>query len=162
MIVGFTGTRTGLTARQRNQLIASLRHHCPNLAVHGDCVGADEQFDSICKLLRIPVVVRPCTFAHLRAFCESESIAPEKPPMQRNRDIVADSDLILACPPNKERIKKGSGTWATIRFAERAGVDLIIIFPDGSTDEKLSKGRGDALGDANLVQGHLGKGLPPT
>jgi hypothetical protein len=95
-------------------------------------VGADEEFDQVCKEQGILVHVRPCTYAHLRAFCESQVVAEEKAPMTRNRDIVADADHMIACPPNKERIRKGSGTWATIGFTERAGVDLTIIFPDGT------------------------------
>lgn len=77
----------------------------------------------------------PCTFVGLRAFC-TVAIADPKPPMQRNRDIVALADKVIACPPNYERIKSGSGTWATIGFAERAGKPLAIVYPDGGCELK--------------------------
>ena len=45
--------------------------------------------------------------------------------------IVADADVMLACPPNYEEIKRGSGTWATIKFARKSGKPLAIVYPDG-------------------------------
>jgi hypothetical protein len=131
-VIGFSGTRNGLTVAQRDSLIRELGSLRPEVGVHGDCVGADEEFDQICKEQGIRVHIRPCTYPRLRAFCESEVIAEEKAPMARNRDIVVDADHMIACPPNKKRIKSGSGTWATIGFAERLEVDLTIIYPDGT------------------------------
>ncbi len=132
MKVGFTGTRNGLSPRQRTVLPALLGKFEPTHAVHGDCVGADADFDACCKNLGIICGIRPCTFESMRAYCDSEVLAEAKHPMARNRDIVADADWMIACPPNFERIKKGSGTWATIGFAQRSGKPLWIVFPDGT------------------------------
>ena len=136
MNIGFTGTSLGMTLEQKRyleQILTDIRFNTENIiyGIHGDCLGADADFDVLCKQLNIITKVRPCTSEHLRAQCRSEIIAEPKRPMQRNRDIVADADLMLACPPNKEEIKKGSGTWATIKFTRRAEKALIIIFPDG-------------------------------
>lgn len=120
-----------MTAAQKEKVKELLGVLQPTAVVHGDCVGADEDFDEICKELNIHIMVRPCSFAHLRAFCKSEVIAECKDPMTRNRDIVAQADVMIACPPNRERIKRGSGTWATIGFAERSKTKLYVVFPSG-------------------------------
>jgi len=137
LTIGFTGTRKGMSHEQLSNTIAVLRAclvSCDAMKVyglHGDCVGADAQFDAICRGLGLTTNCMPCTFESMRAHCPAEQISEPVAPMARNRAIVATADLIIACPPNKERIKKGSGTWATIGFAEKAGKDVHIIFPDG-------------------------------
>ncbi len=129
--VGFTGTRNGMTEPQRQAVRGILMAREPSVCVHGDCVGADADFDGICQELGIERTCRPCTFESMRAHTGAREVAEPKRPMARNRDIVADADFMIACPPNFERIKKGSGTWATIGFAERAQKELFVIFPDG-------------------------------
>ena len=138
-VIGFTGTRSGMTPEQK-VTVTRLLANVPigSTGVHGDCIGADADFDAICTELNIKTSCRPCTFDNMRAHTGAEQIAPPKPPMQRNRDIVADvtqDGALLACPPNYERLAKGSGTWATIGFGVRARKQVIIIFPDGTTRE---------------------------
>lgn len=136
--IGFTGTRNGMTPPQRASVRQVLLHHLVSnpgtsmRALHGDCVGADADFHALAREQGIEVCCRPCTFDGMRARSGAPELAPPKPPMQRNRDIVADADLMIACPPNHTPIKRGSGTWATIGFAQRAGKPLTIVFPDGS------------------------------
>jgi hypothetical protein len=138
MIIGFTGTRGGMTKEQREivdgllVLFATFMEP-PIEAIHGDCLGADDDFDQMCKANGIPTSCLPCTFENMRAYC-TEARAEPRPPMQRNRDIVAMADRMIACPPNFERIKKGSGTWATIGFAKKAGKPLMIVYPDGTME----------------------------
>ena len=136
--IGFTGTRSGLTEDQYEILGNLIRSyadlHNNVFGVHGDCVGADASFDALCKVHKVPTAIRPCTFSSLRAYCKGEILAEPKRPMQRNREIVADADVLFGCPPNKEPIKKGSGTWATIRMAKKAGIKHYIIYPDGDLD----------------------------
>ncbi len=143
--IGFTGTRSGCTPIQRLVLQQRLqgfvcRFGGSNLiGLHGDCVGADAEFDAVCRepsMDGMQIECRPCTYNDMRARTPAREIAPPMPPMERNRWIVADSDIMVACPPNKEEIKRGSGTWATINFTRRAGKPLYIIFPDGSVLEE--------------------------
>ncbi len=136
LVVGVTATRRGLSQAQRSKVGGILQRRRPVRAVHGDCVGGDDDFDSICAALGIPRGIRPCTYENLRAHCErrgAEVLAAPVAPMERNRAIVADVGLLIGCPPNFTRLKSGSGTWATIGFAERAKVERTIIFPDGTT-----------------------------
>jgi hypothetical protein len=133
--LGFTGTRNGMTEQQRQtvrQLLSdALIMLGPFTGLHGDCLGADADFDLLCKEIGIQTACRPCTFTNMRANTNSTQIAEPKPPMQRNRDIVSDAAVMIACPPNFERIKKGSGTWATIGFSEKAGKQLHVVLPNG-------------------------------
>ena len=131
--VGFTGTRRGMTLQQRSTVLRLLVQIKPALGVHGDCLGADKDFDDICMALKIPCRIRPCTIENMRAWCHSDDITAPKPPMQRNRDIVADCSTLIACPPNTTPIKSHSGTWATVKFGLRAGVGVILVYPDGQT-----------------------------
>jgi hypothetical protein len=142
-IFGFTGTRSGMTDAQKAAVIAILDEYdekykdpdgtLPEFqGLHGDCIGADEDFDDICNGIGMETFCRPCTFKNMRANTGAFESAEPKPPMQRNRDIVASADIMIACPPNFEPIKKGSGTWATIGFTRKAGKPLVIIYPDGS------------------------------
>ena len=142
MIIGFTGTRRGMTKAQWDGVLTMLSHYVQTygnlvIGLHGDCIGADDHFDNICASLNVRRNIRPCTFSNMRANCVQKGareIASPERPMQRNRDIVADADVMFACPPNNEEIKRGSGTWATIRFAKRARKQLHIFFPDGSVE----------------------------
>lgn len=133
-VVGFTGTRNGMTERQRAAVVDLLFDLKPTAVVHGDCIGADDDFDAICAAVDIERRIRPCTYHNMRAFCDrrgAKVVAKPKRPMARNRDIVADADVLIACPPNRERIKSGSGTWATIGFAKKAGIRVLVVFPEG-------------------------------
>lgn len=141
-VIGFTGTRNGMTSEQKEGVERLLTSYCckygdSNLVgLHGDCVGADADFDALCRRggYAFPVECRPCTFENMRARTAAKVIAPPMPPMERNRWIVRDSNVILACPPNDTEIKSGSGTWATIRFAKKEGKAVHIFFPNGSID----------------------------
>ena len=137
MVIGFTGTRNGMTNEQISQvcrILHSFRASDECEGLHGDCIGADADFDAACAALQIPTQCRPCTFENLRARC-TDAISKPMAPMDRNRAIVADADVMIACPPNYTPIKRGSGTWATIGFAKRAGKRLIVVYPDGRVDD---------------------------
>ena len=137
-IVGFTGSRAGMTAAQRQRVTALLRELIARHAsealcgLHGDCLGADADFDAVCKQLAVRVLIRPATIVAMRAGCDSEVIAPPKRPLARNRDIVADSQVLIACPRGPVEVLR-SGVWATIRAMRKKGGPLHVIAPDGST-----------------------------
>lgn len=115
-------------------LIADLRAKDYTTLHHGDCIGADFQFATLARAAGMIVVGHPCDIEAKRArFDNDETYAP-KPPMERNDDIVAASQWILAGPKRTtEEVR--SGTWATIRRARRASCGLTIVYPDGSIGE---------------------------
>lgn len=134
MIIGFTGTRAGLTEAQRGALAQFLRAWHVMAVVHGDAIGADAQFDALARELHLPRVLRPCIFDKQRAHCER---FPEKllkvyaplDPLTRNTKIVDDAHIVLAAPAGPETQR--SGTWATVRAARRARKHRIIVYPSG-------------------------------
>ena len=138
MIIGFTGTRNGMTEKQVSKIHTLLTGFVGEinpaliLGLHGDCIGADDDFNMLCLSENIKTLCRPCTFENMRAHRTSQQIAEPETPMQRNRKITAQADVMIACPPNYTEIKRGSGTWATIKFSRRAKKPLYIIFPDGT------------------------------
>lgn len=143
MILGFTGSRVGGTDyadHERQQaVLAEIKRLLAQLTmgVHGDCIGWDYAFDQMCRAVGLVTGIRPCTISSMRARCDLQGarvLAEPKPRMARNRDIVADADVMIACPPNYTRIKSGSGTWATIGFAKKKGIPLLTVFPDGTSE----------------------------
>jgi hypothetical protein len=154
MILGFTGTRRGLTTAQRAAL-PSVLAVLPDDIEHGGAEGADEEFHSFllpeivrsnCHPLQqgCRVVIRTATterFWHWRRW-EADAGDPRwlvlvQPvaPLRRNHQIASRCDHLLACPAESSEILR-SGTWATIRYARTAGKLVTIIKPDGTVQEE--------------------------
>lgn len=136
-MIGFTGTRHGMTEAQAYEVRDLVMHvHKDTLdeckAHHGDCVGADAEFDEMCESLGIFRIAHPPIDPKLRAFCAAEVILDPLPYHERNREIVQNAALMIAAPNTRQEVKRGSGTWSTIRYSEDVGVPCIIVFPDGT------------------------------
>ncbi len=134
MEVGFTGTQTGTGDDQLGSLIEIVEGLDFEKAHHGDCIGADEEFHVVLRTVAPHVKIT----GHIpdddskRAFCDFDILRDPWPYLVRNHHIVDDADLMIACPNGITEIKRGSGTWATIRYTRKQGVPLVIIWPDGS------------------------------
>lgn len=63
------------------------------------------------------------------AFNQSDSILPVKAYLDRIKDIVDMSDILIATPESVKEVLR-SGTWSTVRYAKRAGKEVIICNPD--------------------------------
>ncbi len=141
MKVGFTGTRNGLTVAQ----MATLNFWLCSYPVldefhHGDCIGADDDAAKMIENIArgedpgppIKVVVHPPTDDSLRAFNTwYDEMREAKPYLERNRDIVNECDVLVACPGEAtEQLR--SGTWATVRAGRKAKKQIVVILPDGS------------------------------
>jgi hypothetical protein len=104
---------------------------------HGMCIGVDaEAHQLILRLrkdekLKIDIIGHPSdmhtTTAKLTGFTK---VCQPKPPLDRNHDVVENSDILLAFPFEKEDVLR-SGTWATVRYAKRCRVPILLVFPDG-------------------------------
>src|SRR5688572_23267984 len=44
--------------------------------------------------------------------------------------MVREAEVLIACPAGREP-KHGSGTWFTIRYAQKRGVPVMFVWPDG-------------------------------
>jgi hypothetical protein len=102
---------------------------------HGDCIGADDQAGNLAIELGYTIVTHPPTNESKRAFADYDIELPRKPYLERNHDIVNQTDHLIAAPKEMDEQVR-SGTWATIRYAEKKMKDLTIIFPDGSVNTR--------------------------
>lgn len=143
-IVGFTGLRAGMSSacavEVHRQLERIAKH--PVIGLHGDCVGADADFDCLCRLHGITTWSRPCTMNgevdHIfRAYTPSKKMGDPTTPLARNREIASQCHVLFGCPPTTEELQRGSGSWATIRYARKYGKPTFLFFPDGETTNDL-------------------------
>jgi hypothetical protein len=129
MKIGFSGSRIGLTDSQKyhfSQLLLDLKG---NEFHHGDAVGADADAHRIALNMGYAIVIHPPKNPSKRAFCKIGDILPEKDYLDRNKDIVDATDVLIATPKeNTEQLR--SGTWSTVRYARKKGKKVYIIKPD--------------------------------
>jgi predicted Rossmann fold nucleotide-binding protein DprA/Smf involved in DNA uptake len=132
MKIGFTGTQKGMSEYQKrivSEMLMNLSIKTDLECHHGDCIGADEQFHSIIPM-GSKIVIHPPDNNSKRAHCNRvfSEIKPEKPYLKRNKDIVSESELLIATPNTKQEQLR-SGTWSTIREAKRQNKQVIIVYP---------------------------------
>lgn len=132
-VIGFTGTRLGMTSWQRQSLDVLLNLIKPDEVHHGDCIGSDEQFHRICQLRKLRIVIHPPDNPAARANCVGGIVVAPRPYLERNKDIVESADILIAAPKGPEQFQ-GSGTWQTIRWAKRWKKIVIIINPEGGLE----------------------------
>lgn len=134
-VIGFTGTRNGMTpgqVRSFTEVCGALRNAVPVWTLHhGDCLGADVEAHAIALDCGARIVLHPAaqsTTNDQRAYCiGAHETKPVWPALLRNRDIVNESQLLVAAPFTvQEQLR--SGTWSTIRYCRNnfAGVKSIL------------------------------------
>jgi hypothetical protein len=136
MILGFTGTRQGMTEQQRFAVSEFLDERKPTETHSGDCKGADSQFLDAALLCNGNSPPRthghPCSIEKWRAFRRYNSLHPVKNALARNQDIVDASDELLAAPKSSKNSDRVGGTWDTIRKALKAKKTVTVVWPDGT------------------------------
>lgn len=132
MIVGFTGSRIGMSDKQEEVFKQLAKTLDISEFHHGDCIGSDEKADSIVKTIgknkEIKTVIHP-SYKKDRANCEGDVIIKPASYLERNKDIVDHSEVLVATPHNKENFT--SGVWATIRLARKKKIPIYVIKPNG-------------------------------
>lgn len=136
--IGFTGTSKGMTPKQAEAVQQFLKDiegmHAYSMVHHGDCIGADEQFDYFAHKLDIPIFIHPPENPIARAFCNQKhdaTVFAPRPYLERNKAIVEAASYMLATP--KEMVEElRSGTWMTIRHSKKMKKPIRIFWPDGS------------------------------
>jgi hypothetical protein len=142
--VGLTGTRRGLASRQADVLTDALTRLARRARVtsrgvvlhHGDCVGVDAQGAEIARALGYRLVSHPPLNPKLRAHVASDAVLPAKPYLDRDRDLVDCTVVLLACPAQRSA-RLGSGTWFTIDYARSLDRPRLIIHRDGDGEVSL-------------------------
>lgn len=150
--VGFTGSRTGCTVGQFNQLRTYMQRYGLQLEEdlirpvlhHGDCIGADEAAHVSADEMNWIIEVHPGLDSDGRRSHAANMVdeLPKRvravhepaPYLQRNMDIVTLTSLLLAVPDGPE--KRRSGTWSTVRAAEKMGRPVVLFMPDGSMEQR--------------------------
>jgi hypothetical protein len=134
--VGFTGTRDGMTASQSRVTLEVLQEVQPQQAHHGDCIGADTDFHRLIRdyLTGVMIIGHPPKEQRNRAFNGFDIMREPKDYHVRDKDIVYESQLLIATPKGEEYVR--SGTWTTIRFARERMSAIKIIWPDGSVKDE--------------------------
>ena len=135
MRVGFTGTRHGLTPAQGGALARLVRDAAVTEFHHGCCRGADaEAVRHVRRYHPAADIVghQPETTALVAnpAVWASNRLVDPLPYLERNRGIVDGCEVLVACPEGPEVLR--SGTWSTVRYARRAGVPVVVVWPDGT------------------------------
>ena len=124
--IGFTGTRHGMSEYQKKEFKnLMITKKCEEFH-HGMCVGSDEQAHLIVKELEIKVIGHPPTFKKFTANCKCDIVKKAFDYLKRNKNIVDESDILIATPDTKEKIR--SGTWSTIRYARIQNKEIYIEF----------------------------------
>lgn len=131
-VVGFTGTKDGITAAQLTAL-EDLFRRIPGARVlhHGDCVGADDAAHRLAKSIGWRIEVHPPI--NQKRACGHLGDRRHQPRdfLPRNLDIVAAAALLVACPKEMTEQTR-SGTWSTVRRARAKRIPIALVFPDGT------------------------------
>lgn len=147
MKISVTGTKDGANSRQifeLGMLIARLKgieeFH------HGKCVGVDI---SLARLMR---TIRESGYPHMKIIAHpglnngaleaedpySDEELPPKTNFARNRDLVdllGPDDLLIVVPKVQPMTNSGGKSY-TFSYAMKHHKHLIILWPDGSIEEK--------------------------
>lgn len=139
MKIGFTGTRSEPTFDQCNWLFKYLCDNKIDELHHGACVGADSLAHYQAALLNILIYVHPPTDLSRvnKNILDVEGrmyVLKPKPYLVRNHDIVDSTDRLIALPKDPETLR--SGTWSTIRYAQKKKKPITICWPDGRCERR--------------------------
>lgn len=129
--LGFTGTRNELSLAQHKKLVLVLElcwQQEYRILHHGDCVGADASAHKLAWAMGYEIIIHPPTDGRLRAYCLKGKVLEPKPYLDRNKDIVDQSSLLIACPQQRQEITR-SGTWSTVRYARKRRKEVQIVWP---------------------------------
>jgi deoxyribodipyrimidine photolyase len=125
-----------MTKNQKEELCLYLKlllEQGYRLFHHGDAIGADAQAARIAKDLGYYLICHPGhpkdkTNTMYRAFTNfNDEVQESKPFIKRDRDIVDETDSMVATPVGEEEIR--SGTWTTIRYAKKKRKEVKLIMP---------------------------------
>ncbi len=134
-IIGFTGTQVGMTKPQFTSFFKVYKELGIKEFHHGDCIGSDAEAHVVARTHGSWIVIHPPSSFSKRAFCKGDVARRPAPYLERNKDIVADTQLMIATPKQMAEIQR-SGTWATVRYARRKDREIFIIYPDGTVVEE--------------------------
>lgn len=140
LIIGISGSRSGLSTDARRVFNDYLDKNKVIGVRSGDCIGVDAAVHKIAKERGIVSIIHPPNKKVCRAFCDGDIILRERAYLDRNHDIVNNSQLLVAFPHDKTEQQR-SGTWATIRYARKQKKPIVIIHRDGTVSKETNSGK---------------------
>jgi hypothetical protein len=125
-----------MTKAQKEMLLNVLKLFRGGRFHHGLCIGADEQADEIAYDLGFEMHIHPpfdkSKVAKLTRSMTLDVVYPAKDYLDRNYDIAAAVDVLIATPKEFEMTQR-SGTWSTVRRAQWVNTTaIVVIWPDGT------------------------------
>jgi hypothetical protein len=78
------------------------------------------------------IVGHPPRNSKYRAFFPSDEEHEPLEFLERDR-VIAQTDLLIGTPAQRVEVPRGSGTWATIRYARQYRTPRVLIWTDGRT-----------------------------
>ena len=128
MKIGVTGTREGANAYQLAELRTVLTELKGTEFHHGDCKGVDVEAAAIAKELGYKIVCHPPKSSEQQGFFGGDEVREPLGYLQRDRNIVDATDVLLVVPLQNEWQPKG-GTWYTHDYAVKTGKPVNVIYP---------------------------------
>lgn len=132
MKVGITGTREGANESQLQRVRELLNDffQAESEFHHGDCSGVDVQVAQIAKEIGYTIVCHPPVKDETRGFFGGDIMHDPKGYLERDRNIVDSTEVLLVVPLQNEWQPKG-GTWYTHDYAVRKKKPVALIYPKG-------------------------------
>ncbi len=127
--IGFTGTRHGMNDVQQKEFENIIKSKEFEEFHHGMCVGSDKQAHDIVHNEKVKIVGHPPSFKKFMADCPCDITKKPHDYLKRNKNIVDDTDILVATPDCKEKVR--SGTWSTVRYARIQKKKIYIIHKNG-------------------------------
>lgn len=130
--VAFTGTQAGMNTFQLQTLKTALGNLLNYTFHHGGCIGADKQAHGVAMKDRARIVVHPPSdfkkYARVTGYDGYFETRPPKPYLVRNHEMVDECTILLAAPRTNQEVLR-SGTWATVRYARKQGLAIVMLYP---------------------------------
>jgi len=141
VIIGFTGSRYGLTREAQIESAVSLLRRLRDVGFwefwHGNCVGADTQMAGVAHTLGLKTVAWPgkdTPDLQDMSFVSDETREPQAN-LRRNKAIAQGCGVLVAAPKQTEEVLR-SGTWSAVRYARQVQKTIYIVQPDGRIDKE--------------------------
>ena len=133
MIIGFTGSRYGMSQHQQAALIDLLAVSLPDEAHHGMCIGADAQFHELIRKLypKCRIIGHPPVNESRMAKIKCDALWQPDNYLTRDRHIVHQVGALIATPSTFNPTPY-SGTWYTVQYALSLDIPVYVIKPDGN------------------------------
>jgi hypothetical protein len=116
-----------MSSHQRDQLLVELHRAGASELHHGLCLGADAEAHALARTLGLRIIGHPPTSSGLRVWLECDELREPRQFLVRNRNICLETELLIAAPDGPERLR--SGTWSTIRYADKRLRMPVIVLP---------------------------------